>query len=195
MRLSILICTIVGREEKLIRLLGRLEKQTNEQIEILIEKDNKEIKIGTKRNLLLERAKGDYICFIDDDDMVTKDYIPKILQALTTNPDCCGIEGIVIARNGIGVRRGTDQERFRPRELIQKKFIHSIKYEAWFERGGIYYRCPNHLNPIKRELALQVGFPDISRGEDKEYSLKLRFLLKKEVYINNTIYFYLAKGQ
>jgi len=176
MKLSILICTIPKRKQLLKRLLEVLEKQTNEQVEILVEEDSRIITIGAKRNLLLERAQGEYICFVDDDDLVSKDYISKILQALKTNPDCCGMEGLLIRRKNTF------------------KFIHSIKYETWFEKNGIYYRCPNHLNPVKRELALKTKFLDESHGEDNKYSLELRPLLKTEVFIKGPIYFYKEKG-
>jgi hypothetical protein len=46
------------------------------------------------------------------------------------------------------------------------------------------------LNPIKRKIALSVGFLDISVGEDYDYSLRLKPLLKTEVYIKTPIYFY-----
>jgi len=173
MKLSILICTIGGRERLLNRLLKMLERQTSKQVEILIEKDNREMTIGAKRNLLLEQAKGEYVCYIDDDDMVSGDYIPRILKALETNPDCCGIEGDLIRKDAT------------------YRFIHSIQYNSWFRKGGIYYRCPNHLNPVKRELALLVGFHNKrSRDEDGVYSLQLRPLLKTEVFIKEPIYFY-----
>jgi len=180
MKLSILICTIVEREEPLQRLLtilkGQMNNHTNKLVEILIEKDNRKMVVGTKRNLLLKRAQGKYVCFIDDDDLVSDDYISKILRAIKANPDVVGIKGIITRRK---------------RKYV-KVFIHSMKYKTWFEKNGIYYRCPNHLNPVKRKLALQVGFPEKNKGEDMDYSLRLRALLKREEYIKEPIYFYLA---
>ncbi len=176
-RLSILICSIIGREKKLSRLLEDLEKQKTDNIEILVETDNKKMSIGAKRNSLLKKAKGDYIVFIDDDDEVSVNYVVKILEALKTNPDCCGIEGFLI------------------RPGCKYKFIHSIQYNTWFSKNDIYYRCPNHLNPVRRELALQVGFPEKDYGEDQDYSLSLFPLLKTEVYIQSILYYYIkTKG-
>jgi len=175
MKLSILICTITGREDLLNRLLKMLERQTSKQVEILVEKDDKEMTIGTKRNRLLEQAKGEYVCYIDDDDMVSGDYIPRILKALETNPDCCGIEGKINRRKNANL------------------FIHSTQYKTWFEKDGIYYRCPNHLNPVRRELALQVKFPNKNHGEDIDYSYGILPLLKNEVYIKEPIYFYRSR--
>ena len=173
-KLSILICSIRSRSRILQNLLVSLKKQIiTKDIEILVETDNKEITIGVKRNILLRKALGDYITFIDDDDKISRDYICKILSAISTFPDCCGIEGEI---------------SFRKR--ITRKFIHSIRYDRWFELNGIYYRCPNHLNPVRREIASQVAFPNVSKREDEHYSLRIKPLLKTEVYIEGTIYFY-----
>ena len=171
-RLSILICSIIGREQSLNKLLEDLEKQKTDKVEILVKIDNKKLSIGAKRNLLLKKAKGDYIVFIDDDDEASVNYITKILYALKTNPDCCGIEGLLI----------------RPGHKF--KFLHSIQYRKWYNKDDVYYRNPNHLNPVRRELALQVGFPKINHGEDQDYSSRLFPLLKTEEYIHGVLYYY-----
>lgn len=173
-KFSILICSLSSRADKLQRLMNVLEAQKNDAVEILIKTDNGEIPIGKKRNLLLEEATGDYVAFIDDDDLVAEDYVKKIIEALETRPDCCGIQGIITFQ-------GQDP----------RMFIHSLKYKEWFEQNNIYYRCPNHLNPVKRELALQVRFPETNFGEDKDYSTRLFPLLKEERFISGVVYHYL----
>lgn len=174
MKFSILICSLISREDSLNRLLKVLDKQLTNQVEILIEKDKGEMIVGAKRNLLLRKAQGEYISFVDDDDMVSEDYVSRILEALQNDPDCCGIEGNLIRKKG------------------KNLFIHSIKHRTWFEKDGVYYRCPNHLNPVKRELAYRIGFPNKDVGEDADYSMRLLPLLKKEVFIKGPIYFYLT---
>ena len=154
-------------------LLNRLRPQKTEEVEILVEVDDGKLLIGEKRNFLLKRAKGDYVCFVDDDDDVSDDYVSKILKAIEKNPDCCGLEGQVTTN---GRRR--------------KKFIHSLKYKMWFEKNGVYYRNPNHLNAIKREIALKVGFTEKSHGEDRDFSKAVLPYLKTEEYIEGPIYFY-----
>lgn len=173
MKLSILICTLESRRKWLARLFKRLEPQRCGDVEILTDKDNGEVSIGVKRNRLLEQATGDYICFVDDDDLVATDFVQRILEAVKTEPDCVGMEGII-----------TFDGR-KPR-----KFIHSLRYKSWYEKDGIYYRNPNHLSPVKRSLALQVRFPDKNNGEDHDYSQRLLPLLATEVYLENPIYFY-----
>ena len=174
-RLSILICSLEDRKESLDRLLSHLEKQKTDDVEILVETDKKEITTGAKRNILLERATGDYVVFIDDDDMVSDDYVPKILKAIESNPDSCSVRGTVTI--------GSDEHLF----------INSVKIDHWGYLFGSLLRRTNHVNPVRRELALRAKFPDINAYEDREYSLRLKPLLKIEVEIAGSIYYYLPK--
>lgn len=178
-RLSILICTTDTRNHFLDRLLKCISPQLNDLIEILIEGDNGTMPIGKKRNILLDKAVGDYVCFVDDDDLVSDDYCMKILTAIESDPDCCSLEGLYTVN-------GENPTLFR----------HSLKYNNWetaTEDGKtVYYRCPNHLNAIKRELVLKVRFDDNkSNGEDKDFSDRVRPLLQTESNINGIIYHYL----
>lgn len=175
MTLSILIATIPSRLDKLDNLMSCLNPQWDrmpELVEVIIDPVIS-YNIGTKRNKLLEKAKGDYIVFIDDDDHIAKNYVKLILDATETNPDCIGISGW-ITTNG----------------LKSKQWHISKDYGRWFERNGIYYRTPNHISPVKRELALKAGFPEIEFGEDAEYSKRLLPFLKSEVKIKGNIYHY-----
>ena len=181
MILSILICHLNSRAALLERLQARLKPQLEKfpEVEVLIEADDGQVKTGEKRNALLKKAGGDYVCFVDDDDLVPADYCEKIIKAINTGaqrPSCIGMEGTLI----------------RPGQP-NRKFIHSMKYSSWFERDKVYYRCPNHLNPVRREIALKVGFPDKTIGEDHDYSKKLFPLLKTEVYVNGSMYEYFCK--
>lgn len=171
--LSILIATMPIRSAKLQNLLAVLEPQClNQPVEILTD-ISMLYNIGVKRNMLLNRAQGEYIIFADDDDLVSADYVKKILAATATKPDCIGISGLISFD-------GRNERQWH----ISKEFKH------WYEQLGIYYRTPNHISPVRRELALQVMFPPISFGEDHEYSKNLWSLLKTEVIIPGNLYYY-----
>lgn len=163
-----------ARKESFYKLLDSLNYQlcTTQGVEILSD-DSMSYNIGIKRNALLKRAKGEYVVFIDDDDEVSPDYINLILIAIKFNPDCIGINGS-ITTNG----------------LNSMKWYISMFYKRWFTNKGIYYRTPNHISPVKRELALQAMFPEISHAEDYEYSMRLLPLLKTEYIISEPIYTY-----
>ena len=76
--MSILVCTTTERKHFLDRLLDTLNKQITDRIEVIVESDDGIMKIGKKRNMLLDKASGDYVCFVDDDDLVSDDYCEKI---------------------------------------------------------------------------------------------------------------------
>jgi glycosyltransferase involved in cell wall biosynthesis len=183
MKLSILIPTLESRREKFDALCQVLFDQINSNPEIdhhdiLFHtiRDAGQMSIGVKRQRLLEQAQGDYICFIDDDDMVPDDYVAKILNAIESEPDCCSLTGELHWPNG-GIER----------------FEHSIDYDKWEKKDNVYLRYPNHLNAVKRELALQVGFKDLRHGEDRDYSDRLKPLLKTEAKIEGVIYHYMMR--
>jgi hypothetical protein len=115
------------------------------------------------------------VAFIDDDDTISDNYISLVMEGIDKGVDCCSLTGII-----------TDDGK-NPR-----KFIHSDKYDSWFEKDNIYYRCVNHLNCIKTSLALQIGFPEKNNGEDHHYSLRLKKsgLIKTEHEIEPVIYYY-----
>jgi glycosyltransferase involved in cell wall biosynthesis len=186
MLFSILIPSLyeIDRIEKLTSLKISLHSQIlslklENEVEILVLSDNRQETTGKKRQKLLEMAKGEYIAFIDDDDAVSDYYIEKIMEGIKTKPDAIGI---------------------RLTHYIDGKLlgntIHSIKYNGWENipgKDGIwtFTRCPNHLNPVKRKLALKAGFPDKTYEEDKEYSYALRKYLKTEYMVDYPIYFYM----
>lgn len=180
MRLSILICSLNSRQYFLDRILSLIEPQIDkltDKVEIIIDQDNAIKIIGKKRNDLMARAKGDYIAFVDDDDLVPAYYIEETMRAIKTNPDCIGFKGIITTKS-----------------INPKTFIHSNRYAKWGEDEKYYYRTPNHWNAVRRELAIRAGFPEINYGEDHEYSRRLKPLLKTEVFIDKVMYYYLADG-
>jgi hypothetical protein len=61
-----------------------------------------------------------------------------------------------------------------------------------FKKDGIQFRTPNHLNTIKTEIAKQVRYPEISHGEDQDYSHRLwnSSLMKTESLIGERMYIY-----
>lgn len=177
-QLSILVCTLENRQHLLKRLLDVLQPQIDDRVEILTKSDSGEMSIGKKRNELLEQAAGEYVAFVDDDDLVSNDYVAKIMTALQSKPDCCGLQGIITFQG-----------------QSPRMFIHSVQYKNWFEQNNVYYRCPNHLNTIKKSIALQVKFPELNHGEDRDFSTRIQPLLNKEEFINGVIYHYLYEKE
>lgn len=178
-KFSILILTIPSRKEKFERLMKILHPQipADGSVEVIIKHvaaiaDGGPC-IGHTRNEALEDAAGEYICFVDDDDRVNPRYVELLLNAIKTNPDAVELHGHYLSGNN------------KP-EL----FVHSIQYTEWKTVDGVHQRPPNHLNVVKRELALQARFTEKNFGEDHDYSMALRSLLKTESPLEEIIYFY-----
>lgn len=171
--LSICIATLPSRRAQLEHLVDHLFAQMKHyprEVEIVIDSresvsatDPRPVTIGDKRQALLERAVGHFVAFIDDDDWVSHDYVARIIETMRANPtaDCLALHGVMTTA-------GTTPQRF----------YHSIT-NKWLD-GDVLLRAPNHLNPIRREIALQVGFMPVSYAEDFDFSTRVTPLLKRE---------------
>lgn len=180
--LSILIATVEGREPSFDIVMYKLKEQIfinhlENRVEILHKKDRKEISVGAKRQALLEESKGEYIVFFDDDDEPYPNYLTEIMCGIEQKPDCIGML-IHMTTNGM-----------RPQTCC-----HSLKYKdvGWRNNydGYDYVRNVTHFNPVKRSLAMIVGFPDKRHGEDKAYSDVVTQLCKTEYFIPRKIFHY-----
>lgn len=179
-RWSILICTVDTRQNQFLALYKNLihqitESRLHNEVEVIFFKDNCIEKVGLKRNKLLQSARGDYVCFIDDDDRVCNDYVPYLHSLLRTNPDCLSLIGI-----------------FSEPGARTRKFYHSIRYKKYINMGSKLYRPPNHLNVIKSSIAKQFEFPTMNCDEDYNWAMKIcnSGILKNEVKVKKPIYFY-----
>jgi len=154
--------------------LEHLDKQStnNNFVEIIVASGAG--KVGMKRNLLLEKAKGDYVVFIDDDDTIADDYILEIMKAIEIQPDIICFE---VMRFDRGIQ-----------DRVAK---YSITYSGDSNTPRKYFRLPNHLMCVKREYAVATKFPEINFGEDSDYAKRLKPLLKTEVQIGKVLYNYL----
>lgn len=171
-RLSILVATIGRREVSFLALMDRLVSQIERNsIEVVAYWNNGEATIGDIRQDLLEAATGDYVCFIDDDDMVPDYYCDEIFYAL--DKDYVGFE----------------LELFEKDTKLPRVF-HSIKYGVWHQDERGYYRGVTHLNPIKRSLALQGTFGKQGAGEDESWSRSVTPHVRTENYIDKIMYYY-----
>lgn len=177
MILSVLIPTLPQRSGLLNVLLHELNRQIGTlPVEVILHRGAGST--GSKRNELMQQATGEYTCFIDDDDAVSHRYVENILHGLTYAPDCLSLIG-EMTTNG----------------KYPRKFIHSLAYTTYFEKDGVYYRPPNHLNVMRRDIASKFLFPDVSYAEDTAWAMQIcaAGVLKTQVEVNETLYYYQYK--
>jgi glycosyltransferase involved in cell wall biosynthesis len=176
--LSILILTLPTRIDSYATLIKSLNQQVIEnnlinRVQILTLCDTKEISVGEKRNILLNKSCGRYVCFIDDDDVIAPNYLIKIISALSSNADVVTFCGDYMENS------------------IRTEFSISMVHRGNFNHPNMFYRLPNHLCPVKREIALSCQFTDKNYGEDSDYADKINQYIKNEFHIQDKLYFYM----
>ena len=180
--LTVGILSLHERKDSLNSLVNRFgnitRKEDIDKVEFIVNIDGGEKSVGQKRNEVLNQAKGEFVCFVDDDDKVDDEYIRLIIETIENNPelDCIGFTGMYYV-NGVAIML----------------FKHANEYGDHYKKEGIQYRPVNHLNPVRTELARQIGFPDKNHGEDSDYCDRLlkSGLLKNEVIVDKVMYHYL----
>lgn len=184
MILSILIPTVPQR----INFFTELTNELNDQIikenavnVVEIISDNSPVgekTTGQKRNDLIKSAKGEYVWFIDDDDMIMQHAIKHVLNALKQKPDALAINGIITTD-------GRDMKRW----YISKDYEYISDWTNGYE---VFYRPTNHITPTKREIAQSIKYEDKSNFEDYAYCMELKRLglIKTEIEIKELLYHY-----
>lgn len=179
-KLAILICTLPDRQVLLRRLLKELEEQIqgNNDVSVLVNYDSGQKTTGQKRNELIEEAlrkKATVIAHHDDDDMPGATYVKRGLEFAESRLDCAELWGQIYFSGKKG-----------------NPFHHSLIHKKWWQDEKFYYRNPNHLNFLNLEKVADIRYPNITVGEDGQYSLKLAELdvLKTQMAIPEVIYHY-----
>jgi glycosyltransferase involved in cell wall biosynthesis len=151
-----------------------IEISPSQIAEIIID-DTPDISIGAKRNILLNKAKGKYVVFIDDDDLISSDYFVQICNGIEKEVDCCSLIG-----------------KYYENGKYIADFKHSIVNSSYSEKDGVYLRPPNHLNVIRSEIAKKFKFPEKNIGEDTDWAMMIAEskFLKTEHEVREPIYYY-----
>lgn len=177
---TILIPTIPERDHLLRRLLAVLLPQLEQHegaVEIRARRNAGEIPIGELRDAMLAEATGEYVSWIDDDDLVPDDYVAEVVAALAGRPDHVGYQ----------VEYSVDGE---PKELVD----HSLRHRRWHRTAaGELVRDFTHVDPVRREHATRGRFAvaRVGRAEDRAWVKQVRPFLHTEAYINKVMYRYL----
>lgn len=121
--------------------------------------------LGLKRQRMLENSKGEYSIVIDDDDEITENYFSELL---------------------IGIKKGVDVITV-PVERYYNNKLDTINYNGVTNPNKT---CDyvSHFCAIKTNLALKSGYRAIGFGEDLDFCLGLKDILKTAYHIKKPIY-------
>lgn len=182
MKLSIIILSIPERLQMLWLLINELSRQCYKNpVEIIYFGDNLTKSVGEKRNDALKLAKGEYVAFIDDDDMIKEDYIESLLQAISSGPDVVSF---------IVDEWYNDKEaRYQVFQTISRRCLDPTLKKKYGR--PVLTMPPNHLCCWKRELALLVPYPFRNRGEDHIWAESMAAKYKyNHVALDKILYIY-----
>lgn len=185
-RISLLICTIPERAEMFNKLSYKVVHQaficnqvhpTLGDVEIIVD-DSKRFtdggpSIGGKRQHLLDKSTGDYICYLDDDEDISPDYIETILRLCYEDKDVCTFKSISKLANNwalVDMRLGNPTEQINP--------------------NAITLRPPWHVCPVRREFAQQFKFENSNYGEDWIWFKQVLNLCQTEAHTDKIIHNY-----
>jgi len=110
--------------------------------------------------------------------MLKQVYISDHIEMISMGVDVIGFKGLIY----------TDGRN--PIEFVHK---HGQTYETAKQgKYPIYHRPIMHINAIRTEIALKVGYPEKTFGEDKDYGLKLANsgLVTSAGFIDKVEYYY-----
>ena len=180
---SILIATTGSRVSQFFApLVLELDKQVgslgvSSEVEVLGFYDAKGMTIGEKRNVLLNSSSGEYISFIDDDDIVHPGYISQILEVMNLNP---GVDLITfdMERQSVGTPN-----------LICKHSMEVVG-DGHEDSSGAWVSHPSHIMVWRSEVANKAMFPLKNWREDYDWSREVGHHVSSCVNIDRVLYWY-----
>jgi len=202
---TILIPTIGRRRAQLRKLLIELLAQAEPrvgQVRVLAYYNQGEQPLSHVRQALVEQATGTYVSFVDDDDWVPEYYVQQVRTAIHeyaagpgVDPDAVGTQPGPIGRTSFPDQVGWRMQHYADGHP-SKPTYHSLQYKGWHDDARGYYRDISHLNPIRRELALQVDFRDGNPPEDVSWAIAMRGRVRTEARIpdEHVMYHYYSSG-
>lgn len=212
-----IIVPVYNAEEYLDECVSSIVNQTHLDIEILLiddgsndnsksiclswqEKDNR-IKVISKenqgvsatRNLGIENACGDYVCFVDSDDFVSNDYCEKMLSHMDKGVDFVAL-GLAKVKNG--------QTKLLSHRLKRGKYKASDVSKMVIDDGtmsGFTLHSPCavlYRKEILNKCAIRFN-SKVHYNEDGLFNAQYLFNCKNEIFVDysDAVYFYRTNMQ
>jgi glycosyltransferase involved in cell wall biosynthesis len=181
-KLTILVPTVPSRIDLFYpvimkELLKQIKNYNN--IELISFFDNKKRTIGSKRQEMLNLVQGEYVVFIDDDDMISDDYIEQIMKCLDENQNTdCVVFDCICCVNGSATIYGKYGIEFENSKINDGKE----------SRGK-----PAHTMVYKSSIAKKHNFNDMQNGEDFNWIFRACLDIKHQTRIDKVLYYYDAE--
>ena len=152
--------------------------------------------VSAMRNIMIEKSCGRYLTFVDGDDVVTKDYVQKIISAADENFDTV----MFCIQNFVGNPPKIENKNSKIRKLpddARIKFsvacITGAPYDA--EKFGIKNATPSSvcLEAYRREFIIENNLKfsvGIKKSQDTVFNSQAFYFCKKLGYTEDILYLY-----
>lgn len=185
--LSILMPTIPERETMFNSLMGEvwLQRAALNQChptlgDVEIKVDNSKsfldggLSIGKKREKLVKRATGKYLCFLDDDEDIAPNYVETLVRLCQKHYDIITFRSFIKNDFYWG--------------LVDMSLKNPTNEEATPEK--IIKRPPWHICPVLSKYAKMYDFEDINYGEDWKWFEKVLKHCQSEAHTDQILHSY-----
>ena len=167
-RVSVVVCTL-NREKELEDFLTTLRNQTFNDYELVIV-SNSELKIPKARIILqkgkglpnarnhaLDKLRGDIIIFFDDDVLLERDYLERVVETFDSNPDIGGVTGMITNTTDPEIKKGplSGLMNFYGRIFGISGFFANIPRTGKVLRNG--FTCSNFTAKATKEVEWLSG--------------------------------------
>lgn len=166
-----------GSTDQTCQLIKNLIK--NDSRFKLIEQEN--MGVSNARNTALQESSGEYIMFVDSDDVLAEDAIEKMyLEACKTNADI--VYGKIVRFNS--------KSHWYAKSHLEKN-LYSGKYKDIKQNPELFYSIGPCAKLYSRKVIENLYFPEeIIFGEDQYFTFLTYARAKCIVFIDMDVYFY-----
>lgn len=130
--------------------------------------------VGGKRNALKSRVKTKYLCYLDDDEGISPDYVETLLRLCQSGADICTFQSLFTCDTYWSV---IDMSLHYPTNE-QATPEYTVRRKPW------------HVCPVRTELAQDINFPDKNNAEDWDWMDKVLVRCATQAKTNRIIHNY-----
>jgi len=131
------------------------------------------LSIGRKRQKLVEQAEGQYLCFLDDDDQISPNYVETLVRLCQSDMDVVTFRSFIkndFYWSVVDMRLGYVNEDATPERIIKRN--------AW------------HICPVRSKYAKRYKFEDSNYSEDWAWMEQVLKHCRNEAHTDQILHCY-----